>query len=51
MVPSVVPFVVLALPHGVAAAMAMARGACGDYEVGNPGAHLNGLTAILLERE
>jgi hypothetical protein len=31
--------------------MAMAKGACGDYEVRNPIAHLNGLTAILLDRE
>ena len=31
--------------------MAMAKGACGDYVVSNPVAHLNGLTAILLERE
>ena len=31
------------------AAMAMAKGACGDYVVSNPIAHLNGLTAILLE--
>ena len=29
----------------------MAKGACGDYVVSNPVAHLNGLTAILLERE
>ena len=34
-----------------AEAMAMAKGACGDYVVSNPIAHLNGLTAILLERE
>ena len=32
-------------------AMAMAKGACGDYAVANPIAHLNGLTAILLDRE
>ena len=32
-------------------AMAMAKGACSDYVVANPVAHLNGLTAILLERE
>ena len=33
--------------------MAMAKGASGDgdYVVSNPIAHLNGLTAILLERE
>ena len=31
--------------------MEMAKGACGDYGVSNPIAHLNGLTAILLERE
>ena len=34
-----------------AEAMAMAKGACGDYVVSNPIAHLNGITAILLERE
>ena len=34
-----------------AAAMAMAKGACGDYVVSNPIAHLNGLTAIILDRE
>ena len=33
------------------AAMAMAKGACGDYVVSNPIAHLNGITANLLERE
>ena len=33
------------------AAMAMAKGACGDYVVSNPIAHLNGLTANLLDRE
>ena len=32
-------------------ALAMAKGACGDYVVSNPVAQLNGLTAILLERE
>ena len=32
-------------------AMAMAKRACGDYVVSNPIAHLNGLTAILLERD
>ena len=41
----------LALNAAKSAAMAMAKGACGDYVVGNPVAHLNGLTAILLERE
>ena len=39
------------LNEAKAAAMAMARGACGDYVVANPIAHLNGLTAILLDRE
>ena len=34
-----------------AEAMAMAKGACGDYVVSNPIAHLNGLTAIVLDRE
>ena len=29
----------------------MAKGACGDYVVSNSTANLNGLTAILLERE
>ena len=32
------------------AAMAMAKGACGDYTVTNPIPHLNGLTALLLDR-
>ena len=41
----------LALTAAQSAAMAMAKGACGDYVVSNPVAHLNGLTAILLERE
>ena len=41
----------LALIAAKSAAMAMAKGACGDYVVSNPIAHLNGLTAILLERE
>ena len=39
----------LALTAAKSAAMAMAKGACGDYVVSNPVAHLNGLTAILLE--
>ena len=34
-----------------AEAMAMAKGACGDYVVSNPVAHLNGLTVILLSWE
>ena len=33
-----------------ASTMAMAKGACGDYTVTNPIAHLNGLAAILLDR-
>ena len=41
----------LALTAAKSEAMAMAKGACGDYVVSNPIAHLNGLTAILLERE
>ena len=41
----------LALTAAKSVAMAMAKGACGDYAVGNPIAHLNGLTTILLERE
>ena len=40
----------LALTAAKSAAMAMAKGASGDYVVSNPIAHLNGLTAILLER-
>ena len=34
-----------------AAAMAMAKGACGDYAVTNPIAHLNGIAARLLDAE
>ena len=41
----------LALTAAKSEAMAMAKGACGDYVVSNPVAHLNGLTAIVLERE
>ena len=41
----------LTLTSAKSAAMAMAKGACGDYVVSSPIAHLNGLTAILLERE
>ena len=33
------------------AAMAMAKGACGDYAVTNPIAHLNGIAARLLDAE
>lgn len=32
-------------------AMAMAKGACGDYAATNPIAHLNGITARLLDME
>ena len=39
------------LREAKAAAIIMAKGACGDYVVRNPIAHLNGLTAHLLERE
>ena len=39
------------LHEAKSAAMAMAKGACGDYVVTNPVAHLNGLTAILPDRE
>ena len=38
------------LNEAKAAAMAMAKGADGDYVVTNPIAHINGLTAILLDR-
>ena len=38
-------------PHAIEIGELMAKGACGDYVVSNPIAHLNGLTAILLERE
>ena len=41
----------LALTAAKSEAMAMAKGACGDYVVSNPIAHLNGLTAILPEQE
>ena len=41
----------LTLTSAKSEAMAMGKGACGDYVVSNPIAHLNGLTAILLERE
>ena len=41
----------LALTAAKSAAMAMAKGGCGDYVVSNPITHLNGLTAIVLERE
>ena len=40
-----------ALNTAKSAAMAMAKGGCGDYEVRNPISHLNGLSAILLDRE
>ena len=40
----------LALTAAKSAAMAMAKGACGDYAVGNPIAHLNGLAAMLIDR-
>ena len=39
------------LSDAKSAAMAMAKGAFGDYVVSNPIAHLNGLTAILIVRE
>ena len=38
------------LNEAKAAAMAMAKGACNDYSVTNPVAHLNGLAAIILDR-
>ena len=41
----------ISLTDAKAAAMAMAKGVCGDYVVSNPIAHLNGLAAILLDRE
>ena len=41
----------LHLKEAKAAAMAMAKGGCGDYEVRNPIEHLDGLTANLLDRE
>jgi hypothetical protein len=34
-----------------AAALAMAKGAGGDYRLGNPIGHLNGLAARMLDRE
>ena len=41
----------LALPASKSAAMAMAKGACGDYVVSNPIAHLNDLTAMLIDHD
>ena len=39
-------------PHAIEIGELMAKGACGDYVVSNSNStHLNGLTAILLERE
>ena len=40
----------LALTAAKSAAMAMAKGACGDYVVRDPIAHLNGLAAMLMRR-
>ena len=37
------------LNEAKAAAMAMAKGACGDYVVANPIAHLNGIAARMLD--
>jgi hypothetical protein len=39
----------LSLPKAKAAAMAMAKGAVGDYCIANPIDHLNGLTARLID--
>ena len=39
----------MSLNEAKAAAMAMAKGACGDYAVTNPIAHLNGIAARLLD--
>jgi hypothetical protein len=41
----------MSLPKAKAAAMAMAKGAVGDYFVPNPIEHLNGLTARLTDSE
>ena len=41
----------LPLKEAKSEATAMAKGACGDYVVRDPIAHLNGLAAILLEWE
>jgi hypothetical protein len=40
----------MTLAQAKAAALAMAKGAVGDYTVADPVAHLNGLAARLIER-
>jgi hypothetical protein len=37
------------LPSAKKGALAMAKGACGEYTISNPIAHLNGITARLLD--
>jgi hypothetical protein len=41
----------MTLKEAKAAALAMAKGAVGDYRISNPTAHLNGMTARLLDAE
>jgi hypothetical protein len=41
----------MTLKEAKAAALAMAKGATGDYQVSAPAAHLNGMTARLLDAE
>jgi hypothetical protein len=41
----------LSLPKAKAAATAMTKGAVGDYYIANPIAHLDGLTARLIDSE